>query len=1104
MKKFSHITLALISTLIAGSVHAQESIEDNTIVRSSLDKMFQHLDKAKVPTGLLLDYAMDLVDFDKYSGKYLSDSNYVSISDFQDMLRSIRSASVAKSPPLKDVSSITANFEKNVITSKITIGIALYKYNYILANALSDNLIKYDASLEEVSDNYIDGKWMNPYGEKYLFGITPSSIICSENSCYQIDADYFFHNIQNISKVELDPGDGKGYRTIRIGETMTPSYTVEGNTEIKVRVTLDNGDLLISHSNILVIKSENMSLSEAESTVPPTDSIIKTITYDGIELKAQASYYARNGHDLRKPFIVVEGFDPWRIEALIDNNINTRVPVVLGTTNHIEFYKNYWEESKLHTDYDLVYIDWNNSTEDIRGNARLLIEILKEINSLKERSGDSEPNILMGQSMGGLIARYALCKMESEQTTHSVSSFISHDTPYLGANIPLGALYMAHDLLCMLNGYSNGLVNIADALTNNSPSKFEYELFNLIHSKAVRQMLYNYVNSNGALNNYEHQKWQEELLLLGFPKGDYGKNIENLAISNGGRYDIAPTLYNSHYMYFGGYAKTRFLGDIIGAIIGKFGLFLTNDNNLSYFLKKLAWPGTNKIICEAEVNPCVPSAVGKTLSSLELKYKKIYMWIAPKKYSIFKSSHTVPSLQKYYEDYPGSYYDVSLTDTIQTEPTHKIFEGKAATLYRYDFDFGLTNKVLFIPTASSLCVNEGYTREGEYRQDYYQDHPDISRLPFNAYCIGAQAESHIDIDNDIFNWIDGQIKFKISAPDRIVSETRFSVPWKKNLVWYSSNKAIAVVDASGKVTPTGNGVVRITAESYEDGKLYRTYKDVMVSFPDITLRPSYDILKGYTVTASTVNNEDIKLLDKFVSSGELKYEWFMIDNDGNIVTPEPEGITLLPKQTNTYSFIPNENEVSTVCLRFVDDKGNIGKTYSLTFDTKSPFEATYKYVVVNAKKEIFSIRNKNHEGSFPTEPYSFIFKSIPTTTTTFAGEIINLPKPVVEQMKAKGCYIRYSALLGSFKYLQGTYNAEKDRWEIPLFESSMFLNAMEDAFNNCSEERTAASFSFTLCSNEKKTIQKVTFAVFCKPKYTLINLPPEKGDIIIIKPLPLP
>ena len=218
MNRFQHITMVIISTLIAGTIQAQESIEDNTIVRSSLDKMFQHLDKSKVPTGLLLDYAMDLVDFEKYTGKYLTDSNYVSISDFQAMLRSIRSASVAKSPPLKDVSSITANFERIASTNKITIGNVLYRYNYILANALSDNLIRYDESLEEVSDNYIDDKWMNPYGEKYLFGITPSSIICSENSSYQIDAEYFFYNIQNISKLELDPGDGDGYRTIRIGE----------------------------------------------------------------------------------------------------------------------------------------------------------------------------------------------------------------------------------------------------------------------------------------------------------------------------------------------------------------------------------------------------------------------------------------------------------------------------------------------------------------------------------------------------------------------------------------------------------------------------------------------------------------------------------------------------------------------------------------------------------------------------------------------------------------------------------------------------------------------------------------------------------------------
>ena len=41
-----------------------QSVEDNPEVRSWLDKMFQHLDKTKVPHGLLRDYAFELADLD--------------------------------------------------------------------------------------------------------------------------------------------------------------------------------------------------------------------------------------------------------------------------------------------------------------------------------------------------------------------------------------------------------------------------------------------------------------------------------------------------------------------------------------------------------------------------------------------------------------------------------------------------------------------------------------------------------------------------------------------------------------------------------------------------------------------------------------------------------------------------------------------------------------------------------------------------------------------------------------------------------------------------------------------------------------------------------
>ncbi len=55
--------------------------------------MFQPLEKDRVPTGFLLDYAIDLVDFTQYDGTTLTDSNYVSLTTYEDILHSLHSAS---------------------------------------------------------------------------------------------------------------------------------------------------------------------------------------------------------------------------------------------------------------------------------------------------------------------------------------------------------------------------------------------------------------------------------------------------------------------------------------------------------------------------------------------------------------------------------------------------------------------------------------------------------------------------------------------------------------------------------------------------------------------------------------------------------------------------------------------------------------------------------------------------------------------------------------------------------------------------------------------------------------------------------------------------
>lgn len=144
LKKFALVMgLALVSSLYNGT-SAQTSIEENDIVRSALDEMFEDLDKSRVPTGYLLDYAVDLVELSDYDGSEITDSNYVDRALFADILRSVRSASVNATASAVIPAGATDMSDPLVALSSTEVSVAAFKYNYIVANALTDGLIEYD------------------------------------------------------------------------------------------------------------------------------------------------------------------------------------------------------------------------------------------------------------------------------------------------------------------------------------------------------------------------------------------------------------------------------------------------------------------------------------------------------------------------------------------------------------------------------------------------------------------------------------------------------------------------------------------------------------------------------------------------------------------------------------------------------------------------------------------------------------------------------------------------------------------------------------------------------------------------------------------------
>lgn len=119
--------------------------------------------------------------------------------------------------------------------------------------------------------------------------------------------------------------------------------------------------------------------------------------------------------------------------------------------------------------YDIVLVNWHGGADFYQKNAMVLIKILQRINEEKavDTNGFKHPNVIVGPSMGGVIARYALLYMEAHEAVtgaHDVSHFYSDDSPQYGANVPLGVQYaLAHICAAVTsNGLTASRIPIGD------------------------------------------------------------------------------------------------------------------------------------------------------------------------------------------------------------------------------------------------------------------------------------------------------------------------------------------------------------------------------------------------------------------------------------------------------------------------------------------------------------------------------------------------------------------------------------------------------------------------------------------------------------------
>jgi hypothetical protein len=214
---------------------------------------------------------------------------------------------------------------------------------------------------------------------------------------------------------------------VPLTQTQIPiSYQSKGSKNLIFKA-FTNSDTLISYSTIDIKVLEYLPPTYARTISPETQDNARTnATISG------GQYEVHLGCDskLDKPVILVEGFDP----------LKDRQPSDL-----IEKYRDIgvWDNLSA-SGYDLVALKFNNNHDFIQNNAEVLKSLISEINQDKE--GHFE-NIIIGESMGGLVTRVALAELEADGIDHETGLYISYDSPHKGANIPLGLQHFGHDAL---------------------------------------------------------------------------------------------------------------------------------------------------------------------------------------------------------------------------------------------------------------------------------------------------------------------------------------------------------------------------------------------------------------------------------------------------------------------------------------------------------------------------------------------------------------------------------------------------------------------------------------------------------------------------------
>ena len=440
----------------------------------------------------------------------------------------------------------------------IPIGIINFSFYKLKSDALTtNNYFNFDTINNILTD--IVGRPNSPYNEEGIFIAAPMvSSSHARNVVFKIDPQFIYYDNDNShyfnsteSEIKIDFGDGNGWISFSPSIVTNYNVTYAAAATYIIKTAIFSGTTIIQSSQSRIIVPSNIIIPTADENIYVPG--LYTSVFHG----------CHNEGLVQKIVIYIAGYNPF-----------DQVPKIQPTINWVfnssqrkpeEVYQSMLSSDNIiqlkNEGYDFVVTTFKHSAIDMRFNALYIVNLIEELKCRYLSSTHNQQFVVIGESLGGVVARYALTYMESEfyasnntapffvedndinsnfylithpdiynlpanrcftEKMHNTRLFMTFDSPHQGANVPL-SVQLAYSTVLNAFGPFMGM-EVSNKL----------EALNLgLQAKATKQLLLYHIDTKSGSNTYtEHPNktsFYNDLRSL----GNYPHFAKVVALSNG-------------------------------------------------------------------------------------------------------------------------------------------------------------------------------------------------------------------------------------------------------------------------------------------------------------------------------------------------------------------------------------------------------------------------------------------------------------------------------------------------------------------------------------------------------------------------------------------